>query len=1735
MSMALTVCMVMTLLPAITMPASAADFGFETINGITFKVNTSDATQVNFAGKTWYVIGANSTGLVAKSGCITLLSPTNLIGTTFGLNCNYSTSNLKTAIDNSVTFSTKEAQLAPSIGLSGNASYDTAKSTGGMYGDSVNATLWPLSDSEACLLNNSLKNSNYDWWLRSPGSDINRAEYVLRSGGIFPDGADAYYGSAGVRPALRIDLSSTYPVLFASAAAGGSVAAADDSKFVKNNATPLNLRFKIDDLLPTSSASISASNTALTYSAPAGSVLAVEVTANGNTYVMKKAISTAVSGAALDAAALARSNGIAAGSYTGRAWVEKTENAADNSGLIAAIAPVPFSFNLSYTATITVNKNGEAWTSSAPTITLKNGTDSISGTVSGNTVTFDNVDSSKEWSVLANGVATGKTVSGSGLTATLDYYTLSVSGEHMTGAYVNASGTTSYVGLLDSTVAINGGTAETGYEWDKWTLESGVTPTWTAATQDQTATIKGVASLTAMAKLAAPTITVTGKNGAGATTTSTNYEDTITLTAAPSHALGDGVTYTYQWYKGETADGNLVSGATNPTLLLRNVSDSGDYYCKVTAANSESPALVSSVTSAKTTVTISQKPAAFTVSGTSQTYQPGAAKSITITDTGTKNLTASDFAVKYYKVDEDNNVLASQTPVANAISMGRYLYVIDFAAARPNYTITRQFAVNDTTLPTIANYDNVGYLDIKAGTEQQQPISFASGSVSKYVADGAFTNVLTNPNGTTAAYASSNTSVATVATDGTVTIKAAGSSTITATSSKDGTSPVYASFTLTVTKEAVTVTVQDKTIQYSDVMPYTDGSALSFSKSIDKADYVATGLSFSGYTQGKGAGEYTVIAKGLSSDKYSFTYEAGTLTVNPKILTASDFTVTAQDKTYDVTKDAAVSASVSGLYGSDSLGVTISGSFQDENAGTGKTVNYTIIGLTGTKAGNYALQGGSIAGTATAAIGQAAVAVSCQSQSVSYDGTAKTIPLTAYVDGKLFTGYTVTYQLSGETATAQAPSAVGVYTIGIALTDSANYTANPFNATLTIKTAGQDSFDVTGVPDTVTYGDPDFTLTAVGNMQGSTVTYAVTSGGESVAVNGNTVTLQKPGTVTITATSKLAGYGDKTKTVTFTVKKRAVNVTAQDQTMTYGDAFSNVVNGYAVTGAVADNAVTGTATYTTNYTQAKGAGSYLITPAGLTSDYYSFIYEPGTLTVDPKPLTASDFTVSVANKEYDGTTSANFTITVNTVIGDALAAVYTGAFSSANAADSVTAACNITGVTGSKADSYVVNSAITKTPAAKISPMPITFTFGTTTYLYDGQQKAVTVSGVDSKNRVFSDFTVKYDDSTTPPSAVGNFAVEVVFSDEANYTTSANTATLTITEGNVVVWASAGTSQKYDGNEKNITAMSAPNVPTVVTYYAITDEGKVGDSVDAPTAVGKYLYVITQTDANYKIKNAVSFVTGAVASLSGSNFGIMEIAENVQPSLSFSDPLVNKTYGDTAFTETPAGGADGATITYQSSDTDIVTVNSSGEGTIVKPGLATITATAQKDGFGDVTATYAVQIGKKAVALSMDAETSVTYKGENWIIPYQLTGDLDGNKLSVSDITFTYTDQSDPNKHTPKNAGTYLAIAQVKADNEFYTSGQATGLLKITPAQLTVTADDKTITYGDIAPAYTVSYTPLGDDVLGCLDGTAAFDCAYQQFDDQGTCPITPSGLGSANYVITFHAGTLTINPRRSP
>ncbi len=84
----------------------------------------------------------------------------------------------------------------------------------------------------------------------------------------------------------------------------------------------------------------------------------------------------------------------------------------------------------------------------------------------------------------------------------------------------------------------------------------------------------------------------------------------------------------------------------------------------------------------------------------------------------------------------------------------------------------------------------------------------------------------------------------------------------------------------------------------------------------------------------------------------------------------------------------------------------------------------------------------------------------------------------------------------------------------------------------------------------------------------------------------------------------------------------------------------------------------------------------------------------------------------------------------------------------------------------------------------------------------------------------------------------------------------------------------------------------------------------------------------------------------------------------------------------------------------------------------------------------------------------------------------------------------------------------------------------------ITAKALTVTAESKV--YGSDDPAFTVSYDGFvtGEDETD-LGGTLAFTRAPGE--TAGTYTITPSGLTSANYDITFVTGTLTITAAPPP
>lgn len=130
---------------------------------------------------------------------------------------------------------------------------------------------------------------------------------------------------------------------------------------------------------------------------------------------------------------------------------------------------------------------------------------------------------------------------------------------------------------------------------------------------------------------------------------------------------------------------------------------------------------------------------------------------------------------------------------------------------------------------------------------------------------------------------------------------------------------------------------------------------------------------------------------------------------------------------------------------------------------------------------------------------------------------------------------------------------------------------------------------------------------------------------------------------------------------------------------------------------------------------------------------------------------------------------------------------------------------------------------------------------------------------------------------------------------------------------------------------------------------------------------------------------------------------------------------------------------------------------------------------------------------------------------------------------NIFEISFSYKAHG-ATTFTPvtevKNAGTYTATAEISNNNYTISSNEA-ATFTIEQKALTVTAEDKTVTYGDSA-TYTATYEGLLDCDKGKL-GTPNFTC---EFNKVGNHSITVDGLKNSNYAITYVNGTLTVNAR---
>lgn len=130
-------------------------------------------------------------------------------------------------------------------------------------------------------------------------------------------------------------------------------------------------------------------------------------------------------------------------------------------------------------------------------------------------------------------------------------------------------------------------------------------------------------------------------------------------------------------------------------------------------------------------------------------------------------------------------------------------------------------------------------------------------------------------------------------------------------------------------------------------------TAISY-ESVDSS--VATVNAATGEVTIVGAGTTTITATAVGTTNYKEATTSYTLIVEQREITVSG--ITAKDKYYDKTADATLDYSgvqLDGKLGSDELGVTATGAFENANAGECKTVEITGLTLTGAAVGNYIL------------------------------------------------------------------------------------------------------------------------------------------------------------------------------------------------------------------------------------------------------------------------------------------------------------------------------------------------------------------------------------------------------------------------------------------------------------------------------------------------------------------------------------------------------------------------------------------------------------------------------------------------------------------------------------------------------------------------------------------------------------------------------------------------------------
>ena len=245
---------------------------------------------------------------------------------------------------------------------------------------------------------------------------------------------------------------------------------------------------------------------------------------------------------------------------------------------------------------------------------------------------------------------------------------------------------------------------------------------------------------------------------------------------------------------------------------------------------------------------------------------------------------------------------------------------------------------------------------------------------------------------------------------------------------------------------------------------------------------------------------------------------------------------------------------------------------------------------------------------------------------------------------------------------------------------------------------------------------------------------------------------------------------------------------------------------------------------------------------------------------------------------------------------------------------------------------------------------------------------------------------------------------------------------------------------------------------------------------------------------------------------------------------------VSKTVADDNFSYTATLSGTGnvtqkGSIQYTSSNPEIATVATDGSVNLVgNTGDVTITASAidGTDYYYTNTLNYTINVTKKDLS-SSDIIATVPSAVRNY------TGSAYTPEVTVNNNSkYSTLMEKDTDYSVEYSNNTNAGTATITLTGMGKYTGTKTIDFIINKESVTVKADDKTATYGDI-PSYTVTYNGfVNNETSSVVTGTPLYECSYQQYSDVGTYTISPmvTTLSATNYNFTSVTGTLTVTPK---